>query len=58
MLSLGKFQDALEDAPASKNLEPPFAEDHRSADTLTTGVSSKGAVRSGLNNKFPWKKIV
>ena len=49
MLPLGKFQGAQEDAPASNHLEPPFAEDHRSADALTTGVSSKGAVRSGLN---------
>ena len=48
MLSFDEFQDALEDVPVSNCLEPPFAEDHRSADMLTTDVLSKSAARSGL----------
>ena len=48
MLSLDKFQDALEDVPVSNNLDPPLAEDHRSADMLTIDVLSKSAARSGL----------
>ena len=49
MLSFEEFQDALEDVPVSNCLEPPFAEDHRSADMLTTDVLSKSAARSGLS---------